>query len=149
MDVYVADEQASFATSPQRLVSLARCAGQCEGVDARAELSIMLVDAESMSALKEQYLGESGPTDVLAFPIDESPVHGDRFMLGDIVICPDVASGQAEQAGHSLSDELDLLLVHGFLHLIGYDHTKPADARTMRHRERQILDEFKRGVKTQ
>lgn len=142
MDVFVANEQNDVAIDELRLVALARHAAGDEGVDERAELSVLLVDREAMSSLKEKYLGEAGPTDVLAFPMDEQPADEDEpFLLGDIVICPKVA---AEQAPGSVGDEVELLLVHGFLHLLGYDHSRPQDAKTMRHRERKILQGFRR-----
>ncbi|MEO8328720.1 MAG: rRNA maturation RNase YbeY, partial [Candidatus Nanopelagicales bacterium] len=100
------------------------------------ELSVMLVDEPTMSHLHQQFMGEPGPTDVLAFPMDElRPVPGDEEMepglLGDVVVCPSVAMGQAEAANHSESDELNLLCTHGVLHLLGYDHHTPEDEREM------------------
>jgi probable rRNA maturation factor len=97
-----------------------------------------------MASLKEKWLGEPGATDVLAFPMDEQVPEDEPYVLGDIVICPDVAREQATASGDKVTDEVDLLLVHGFLHLLGYDHVRPQDARSMRHRERKILGEFYR-----
>jgi probable rRNA maturation factor len=128
-----------------RLVALARTAATEEGVDPRAELSVLLVDRAAMASLKEKYLGESGATDVLAFPMDEVATEDEPFMIGDIVICPDVAREQADESGATVVDEVDLLLVHGFLHLLGYDHIRPQDAKSMRHRERRIIQRFHRG----
>ncbi|HVL80285.1 MAG TPA: rRNA maturation RNase YbeY [Actinomycetota bacterium] len=144
IDVFVANEQDDVACDEQRLIALARIAAAEEGVDPRAELSILLVDRTAMASLKEKYLGEPGPTDVLAFAMDEQPNDEEPFMVGDIVVCPDVAREQAEKAGTPLRDEIDLLVVHGFLHLLGYDHVKPQQARSMKHRERRILQEFRR-----
>src|SRR5947208_4763231 len=94
------------------------------------ELSIRLVDVDAMSALHEHFMNEPGPTDVLAFPMDE--LHDQRddtddddappTLLGDVVLCPDVARAQAAEAGHATEDELHLLCTHGVLHLLGYDH---------------------------
>ncbi|HVQ89382.1 MAG TPA: rRNA maturation RNase YbeY [Actinomycetes bacterium] len=100
------------------------------------ELSIMAVDEATMSHLHEQFMGEEGSTDVLAFPMDElRPVPSDEEMepglLGDVVLCPSVASAQAKQAGHPLADEMNLLCTHGILHLLGYDHHTPEDEREM------------------
>ena len=103
---------------------------------------MLLVERSAMASLKEKWLGEPGPTDVLAFPMDDQVPDEEPYILGDIVICPDVAREQAATSGDKVNDEVDLLLVHGFLHLLGYDHVKPQDARTMRHRERKILAEF-------
>lgn len=144
IDVFVANEQDDVPCDEQRLISLARVAAAEEGVDPRAELSILLVDRSSMASLKEKYLGEPGPTDVLAFAMDDQPNDEEPFMVGDIVICPDVAREQSEKSGGEVRDEMDLLTVHGFLHLLGYDHIKPQEAKSMRHRERRILQEFRR-----
>ena len=142
IDVFVANEQSDIPVDEHRLVSLVRLAAAEEGVDPRAEVTVLLVEREAMASLKEKWLGEAGPTDVLAFPMDEQVPDEEPYILGDIVICPDVAKEQA--ADDKVNDEVDLLLVHGFLHLMGYDHVKPADARSMRHRERKILAEFQR-----
>jgi probable rRNA maturation factor len=95
-----------------------------------AELSILLVDEGTMSAYHEKYLGESGPTDVLSFPMDElrPPADGEEppvGLLGDIVLCPAVADRQAHDHQRSSSEEAEYLLVHGLLHLLGYDHADP------------------------
>lgn len=144
LEVFIANEQADIDCDERRLIDLARLAASEEGVDPRAELSVLLVDRLSMASLKEKYLGEVGPTDVLAFPMDEQMGEDEVFMVGDIVICPDVAREQAEGAGRDTRAEIDHLFVHGFLHLLGYDHVKPQEAKAMRHRERKILQEFNR-----
>lgn len=144
MDVFVANEQSDVTLAEERFVHLARVAGDEEGIDPSAELSVLLVDRASMASLKEKYLGEAGPTDVLAFPMDEQPDDELPYLLGDIVICPDVAREQADAGGGTVIEEVDLLFVHGFLHLLGYDHVRPGEAKTMRHRERKILQEFYR-----
>lgn len=144
VDVFVANEQNDVAVDEHRLVSLVRVAAAEEGVDPRAEVTVLLVERAAMASLKEKWLGESGPTDVLAFPMDDQVPDDEPYILGDIVICPDVAREQALEAGDKVVEEVDLLLVHGFLHLMGYDHVKPQDARSMRHRERKILAEFNR-----
>lgn len=144
IDVFVANEQTDVPLDEHRLVSLVRTAAAEEGVDPRAEVTVLLVERPAMASLKEKWLGEPGATDVLAFPMDDQVPDEEPYILGDIVICPDVAREQAAEAGGAVSEEVDLLLVHGFLHLMGYDHVKPADARTMRHREKKILAEFRR-----
>lgn len=145
IDVFVANEQDDVGVDEHRLVSLARCAATEEGVDPRAEVTVLLVERQAMASLKEKWLGETGTTDVLAFPMDDQVPDEEPYILGDIVICPDVAREQASGSGNQVGAEIDLLLVHGFLHLLGYDHVKPQDARTMRHRERKILGAFGRG----
>ncbi len=144
IDVFVANEQQDVELDERRVVALARFAADEEGIDPQAELSVLFVDRESMSGLKEKYLSEEGPTDVLAFPMDVEPASDEPYLLGDIVICPDVAVPQADEAGWTVTEEIDLLLVHGFLHLLGYDHVRPQDAKAMKHRERRILQEFRR-----
>lgn len=144
MDVFVANEQDDVVLEEVRLVDLARLAAAEEGVDPRAELSLLLVDRETMASLNERWLGEVGPTDVLAFPMDEGPVEEGPYLLGDVVICPAMASETEEGSETTVAEEVELLLVHGFLHLLGYDHIRPSDAKTMRHRERKILQRFAR-----
>ena len=114
-----------------------------------AELSVLLVDEQAMADLHERWMGEPGPTDVLAFPMDElRPPHpdGNRAdpgpepgLLGDVVLCPQVAAEQAEKAGHSAQDELELLCVHGILHLLGYDHAEPEEHAVMFGTQHQLL----------
>jgi probable rRNA maturation factor len=145
IEVFVANEQTDISLDERRLISLCRLAAVEEGVDPRAEVTVLLVERPAMASLKEKWLGEPGPTDVLAFPMDDQVPEDEPYVLGDIVICPDVAREQATEAGDKVTDEVDLLLVHGFLHLLGYDHVRPQDARSMRHRERKILSEFNRG----
>ena len=113
----------------------------------RAELSVVLIDEEAMAALHERWMDEAGPTDVMSFPMDElrpgshasPPVEG---MLGDVVICPQVAARQAEAAGHLLRDELNVLLTHGILHLLGYDHEEANDERLMFGLQAQLVEEW-------
>ena len=110
-----------------------------------AELSVLLVDEPAMTELHVRWMGEPGPTDVLAFPMDElrppqpGGTQGEREdrdsdlpgLLGDVVICPQVAAAQAHQADHSPSDEVELLCTHGILHLLGYDHADAAEHAAM------------------
>jgi probable rRNA maturation factor len=101
-----------------------------------AELCIKLVDEPTIAELNERWMEKSGPTDVLAFPMDElrpglvneEPEEG---VLGDIVLCLRVAERQAQEAGHATRDEVDLLTVHGILHLLGYDHAEPEEHKEM------------------
>jgi len=97
-----------------------------------AEVSILLVDEDTMSAYHEKYLGEPGPTDVLSFPMDElrPPTDGEEppmGLLGDIVLCPAVTERQAPEHHRTASEEAEYLLVHGLLHLLGYDHASPEE----------------------
>jgi probable rRNA maturation factor len=101
-----------------------------------AELCIKAVDEPTIAQLNEQWMEKEGPTDVLAFPMDElrpglvneEPEEG---VLGDLVLCPDIAAKQAATAGHSSEAEIELLTVHGILHLLGYDHAEPEEHREM------------------
>lgn len=119
-------------------------------VNPLAELSIMLVDVATMESLHRQWMGEPGPTDVLAFPMDEFDVsrgpddaEPGPAVLGDVVLCPRVAADQAAQAGHSATDELHLLCTHGVLHLLGYDHAEPDQEREMFELQGRLLDSWR------
>jgi probable rRNA maturation factor len=112
-----------------------------------AELAIVLVDEAAMEQLHVQWMDEPGPTDVLSFPMDElRPGTEDAVtppgLLGDIVLCPQVAASQAETAGHSLLEELLLLTTHGILHLLGFDHAEPDEEKEMFGLQRDILVGF-------
>jgi len=116
-------------------------------VHADAELAIVLVDEGAMEQLHVQWMDEPGPTDVLSFPMDElRPGTEDAMappgLLGDIVLCPQVAAAQAQGAGHGLLDELQLLTAHGLLHLLGFDHAEPAEEKEMFGIQRDILVGF-------
>jgi probable rRNA maturation factor len=132
MAVYLADEQ-SLEVDAADLIALARHVVEQRRVPAEMELSLLLVDPETIAAMNEQHLGTAGPTDVLAFPIDEpgeSPP-GAPAVLGDVVLCPAVATEQAADLGRSPHEELRLLTVHGILHLLGMDHADPEEERQM------------------
>jgi probable rRNA maturation factor len=101
-----------------------------------ADVAILLVDEGAMEALHVQWMDEPGPTDVLSFPMDElrpgtEDVPTPAGLLGDIVLCPQVAETQAAAAKHSTMDELILLTTHGLLHLLGFDHAEPEEKREM------------------
>jgi probable rRNA maturation factor len=129
------------------LAALARHVLDGMRVHPLVELSVLLVDEPAMADLHERWLGEPGPTDVLAFPMDElRPPHpvgarADRGsgaepgplpgLLGDVVLCPQVAAEQARKAHHEVQDELELLCTHGILHLLGYDHADPDEHAAM------------------
>lgn len=145
--VLVTDEQGDQPVDTQRWMSLAAAVLEAEGVGGTGELSVAFVGEEAMADLNQRFAGEGGPTDVLAFPIDDA--HGDAdagdgtpLMLGDVVICPAVADRNAPGHGASFEDELALLVVHGTLHVLGMDHGDPATAATMQARERELLSRF-------
>ncbi|MDP9845669.1 rRNA maturation RNase YbeY [Streptosporangium lutulentum] len=137
------------------IVSLAGHVLERMGINPLAELSILVVDEEAMSVLHEQWMGEPGPTDVLAFPMDElrpGPVPGARHegdaptdpaLLGDVVLCPQVAAKQAAEAGHSTEAELEMLCTHGILHLLGYDHAEPDEHKEMFGLQGELLESWR------
>lgn len=116
-----------------------------------AELCVTAVDEETIAELNGKWMEKQGPTDVLAFPMDElrpgkineEPEEG---VLGDLVLCPAVAARQAEAAGHGTVDELDLLTVHGILHLLGYDHAEPEEHEEMFGLQGRLLAEWQGSV---
>jgi probable rRNA maturation factor len=130
--VLISDEQA-HPVDAERLRRLAAHVLADRGVPPAMELSVACVDAAAMAALKRHHLGEDAPTDVLAFPMDtpgETPP-GVPAVLGDIALCPEVAAAQAADRQVPPADELDVLLVHGILHLLGYDHVDRAERDAM------------------
>ena len=143
MSVEIANES-GVDVNEAGLAALARHVLDEMRVHPLAELSVLLVDETAMSDLHQRWLGEPGPTDVLAFPMDElrAPPPGGQAdhggdgqavpgLLGDVVLCPQVAIEQACKAEHSVHEELDLLCTHGILHLLGYDHAEPDEHATM------------------
>jgi probable rRNA maturation factor len=122
------------------------------GVNPLAELSVLLVDVTTMEQLHLRWMSEPGPTDVLAFPMDE--LHAGRndddpgpqpALLGDVVLCPEVAASQAREAGHGVDDELHLLCAHGVLHLLGYDHGDADEERQMFDVQGRVLESWRRA----
>lgn len=109
-----------------------------------AEIALVLVDEAAMEQLHVQWMGEPGPTDVLSFPMDELRPGNDDVItppgvLGDVVLCPQVAEVQAEGAGHSTMDELLYLTAHGILHLLGFDHAEPEEEKEMFSLQRDLI----------
>ena len=165
VEVFAADEQTQHPVDTLRWVRLAEAVLEAEGVRGEAELSILFVDEGTMGDLNKRFLGKEGPTDVLAFPIDEEPVEGGRspdsggtgptavasepedlpMLVGDVVICPAVAARNAPEHAGTYDDEMALLLVHGVLHLLGMDHMDEDEATAMEARERELLDRFHRA----
>lgn len=112
-----------------------------------ADVAILLVDEGAMEALHVQWMDEPGPTDVLSFPMDELRPGTDDMptpagLLGDIVLCPQVAETQAVAAKHSTMDELVMLTTHGLLHLLGFDHAEPEEEREMFGLQRELITAF-------
>src|ERR1700712_3699699 len=149
MTIEVANESGTGVDEIQ-LVSVARYVLDRMRINPLAEMSILLVDVIAMTELHVKWMDEPGPTDVMSFPMDEldtarrpDEAGPGPALLGDVVLCPAVATEQAVQAGHSLDDELHLLTVHGVLHLLGYDHADPADERKMFTLQNELLDDWR------
>jgi probable rRNA maturation factor len=159
IDVFVADEQSDHPVAVDRWSSLARGVLTAEGLRDDIEISVLFVDEPAIAALNERFLDEQGPTDVLAFPIEDEIDRGGRspdgggkgptsieleteehLLLGDVVICPAVAARNAVDHGVSFDDEIALLVVHGILHLLGMDHANDAEAERMERREQELLE---------
>ncbi len=116
-----------------------------EGVPSTAEASLQLVAPEAIAELKAEHLGGDGPTDVLSFPIDGADGDGtEEWMVGDVVLCAEVAAEQAPEHTGDLDAELALLVTHGGLHLCGWDHAGPDERDRMWARERELLDRLGR-----
>ena len=166
VDVFAADEQSDCNLDIARWATLARNVLDSQGVKEDVEVCLLFVDEPTIAELHERFLGREGPTDVLAFPIEDEPALGGRspdeggtgpgggllsdedvpWMLGDVVLCPSVAARNALQHGVSLDDEVALLVVHGLLHLLGMDHGDDDEAETMEQRERDLLARFHRAA---
>jgi probable rRNA maturation factor len=158
-EVFCADEQVAVPIELERVQRLALAVLVDEGVRGLAELSVLFVSEAEIAELNESYMGKLGSTDVLAFPIDAAeaevvmhnqpinrgpdrplPDPGDMpLLLGDVVICPEVARRQAPEHAGTLDDEIALLVVHGVLHVLGYDHDEPEGLVAMRARELELL----------
>jgi len=163
IDIYAADEQNDHPIDLDRFVALANGALVDEGVKGLAEVSLIFSDEPTIAALNLQFMGKTGPTDVLSFPIDfedeptgrvpdaggggpgEPPLSEIPQLIGDIVICPSVAARNAVEHECSFDDEIALLVVHGVLHLLGWDHAIDEQAERMEARERELLARHYRG----
>lgn len=162
VEVFAADEQSEVDVDTLRWVRLARDVLDAEGVGGDVEMSMLFVDEPAMAELNRRFLGSEGPTDVLAFPIDEDLIEAGRspdsggpgpgtlsqeasevpIVLGDVVLCPSVAQRQAPEHAGTYDDEMALLVVHGILHLLGMDHADDKGAEAMERRERELLERF-------
>ncbi len=145
MAVYLADEQ-SEAVDAEDLLDLARYVLGAQRVPGDMEVALLLVDEATIAGLNETHLGKVGPTDVLAFPIDEPGETPPDItaVLGDVVLCPSVAAAQAPRFQRSAHDELRMLTVHGLLHLLGMDHADPVQEREMFALTDQLLQGHRR-----
>jgi probable rRNA maturation factor len=161
IDVFAADEQEQRSVDVRRFGDLTKRVLDSLGLKGDVEVSLLFVDEGSMAELNERFLGESGPTDVLAFPIEDDPEPSGRspdeggtgpggpaedpevpLMLGDVVICPAVAHRNAKVHGVAYEAEVELLVVHGLLHLLGMDHEEDDEAELMEKRQSDLLARF-------
>ena len=171
--MFAADEQSDEPVDAVRWMHLAQAVLKAQGVRGDTELSLLFVDEPAMAELNLRFLDKEGPTDVLAFPIDEEealeagpagprspdslgpgpvdePELGDvPRLLGDVVVCPAVARRNAPSHAGTYDDEMALLIVHGVLHLLGMDHEDAQEAARMEQREQEMLDRFHRKAVTQ
>lgn len=154
MSIEIANESGTEADEAG-LAALARYVLDELRMHPLAELSVLLVDTPTMADLHQRWLGQPGPTDVLAFPMDElrpPPPGTDRSavepgplpgLLGDVVLCPEVAAEQARRAGQPVAAELEMLCTHGILHLLGYDHAEPDERATMFGLQERLLTSWR------
>ena len=161
IDVFAADEQKDEPVDTMRWVRLAKDVLDAEELRGDVELSMLFVDEQAIADLNERFLGDDGPTDVLAFPMDEHLTEGGRSpdsggtgpgvnvepteaptMLGDEVLSPTVARRNADGASRNYENEMALLVVHGVLHLLGMDHADAQEATVMQRREHELLSRF-------
>jgi probable rRNA maturation factor len=141
------NNETSFDLDHKRILRLAEHALDKMRIHPAAELAIQFVDEEPMAQLHVQWMDEPGPTDVLSFPMDELRPGSEGEvtapgLLGDIVVCPAYAVKQAQDANHELIDEVLLLVTHGILHLLGFDHAEPDEEREMFGTQKEILSSF-------
>lgn len=161
VDVFCADEQDTHTLDVARYADLAKKVLEAQALKGDVEVSVMFVDEASMADLNERFMGEQGPTDVLAFPIEDEPEPSGRspdeggtgpggptdlddvpLLLGDVVVCPSVAARNASGRRVDFDAEIELLVVHGLLHLLGMDHEEEEDAELMEKRQRELLARF-------
>lgn len=144
MEVEIENCQNDLEVDLTLIEQLAKFTLKKKKIPESAQLSIALVTEEKIRELNAKYRGITTPTDVLSFPmLEDLPQTQLPQLLGDVVICPQIAAQQAKRLRHSLNDEVCLLLVHGILHLLGYNHKKEAEARKMEVEEEKILEDFR------
>lgn len=146
MNIFFADEQDELLPAAD-LRRLAEVVMEAEGLPDDSEVTILAVADQQMTDYNERFMSKEGPTDVLAFPLERlepgqiptRPVNGPPLNLGDVIIAPAYIHRQASERQVTFDDELALMVTHGILHLLGYDHNDETEAQTMEHREAQLL----------
>lgn len=144
MSVFLADEQ-TRPVDAERLLRLATFVLAQQRVPEAMEVSVLLIDRDAITELNIRHMGQQGATDVLAFPMDlpGEARQGEPAILGDVVVCPEVAEEQAVRHGTTPAAELELLVVHGLLHLLGHDHAEAAEKERMFGMTDRLLGEFR------
>ena len=162
LEVFVANEQAEREVDTARWQRLAQQVLDAEGIRGDAEMSLLFVDPATMRELNSRFMGVEEPTDVLAFPLEDDAVGAGRWpdngptgpsghrdegaepplLLGDVVVCPEVAAANAPTHAGTYEDELALLVVHGILHVLGMDHGDAEEEAEMQAKERSLLERF-------
>ena len=160
LTVFCASEQEGIAIDLARWQLLASEILKAEGVRGAVEMSILFVESHVMAEMNSVHMGKTGPTDVLAFPIDAfvpefasgpgsvsrgpdraaENIEDSPLLLGDVVICPEVARAQAPSHAGTFDDEIALLVTHGSLHVLGYDHAETDERERMQAREKELLE---------
>jgi probable rRNA maturation factor len=146
VSVFLADEQGE-ELDLAGMRNLAEVVISTEGYPKETEVTLLFVDEDEMSSYNERFLNRTGPTDVLAFPVEDllpgvapdPDPSGPPLMIGDVIIAPAYVKRQAIELEISFEDEMALMVTHGILHLMGYDHQEDGDASTMESRETEIL----------
>jgi len=155
LTVHVVNDQDDVQLDTMRYQQLATQVLDRQGVNHASELSLIFVSSNVIAELNQQHMGHQGPTDVLAFPIDEHATQPQDpsdtpLLLGDVVVCPSVAAGNCSSNKNSypehqgtVTDEIDLLVVHGILHVLGMDHADEHEQQQMQESERIHLAAFR------
>lgn len=146
MSIFLANEQ-PLKVDVEELRDLAVLVLSEEGYPESTEVAILLVSESEMAGYNERFLDREGPTDVLAFPVEtllpgivpDLDPHGPPLITGDVIIAPAYVEKQAQAHGVTSGDEMALMVTHGMLHLLGYDHTTDEEAERMEQRERELL----------
>ncbi len=149
MSIEISNESGAEVDEAE-VAALARFVLDAMHVHPQVEMSILMVDVPTMSDLHVRWMDTEGPTDVLSFPMDElrpgrEGAPSAPGLLGDVVLCPEVAAEQAKAAGHATMEEVLLLTTHGILHLLGYDHAEPEEEKEMFALQRRLLLTFLGG----
>ena len=140
MNLIIANQTDQNIDMDEKLESVVKTVLETEGLSLDYEVSITFVDKDEIHKLNKEFRNVDRPTDVLSFPMDEDFfIEGVDTMLGDIVICMDVAKDQAKDFGHSLDREIMYLTAHSMLHLLGYDHLVEDEKFHMRAREKEVM----------